>query len=103
MAMEGNCITSAETLMKQFPIAVTKDTRVSRNRFDLGYMNRGAEKMLNVVVLHCDENNRQELLPLTFKVEEKMGNGLQHITKTIETKEKGKKLKIPITLDVVIR
>ena len=103
MAMEGNCITSAETLMKQFPIAVTKDTRVSRNRFDLGYMNRGAEKTLNVVVLHCDENNRQELLPLTFKVEEKMGNGLQHITKTIETKEKGKKLKIPIALDVVIR
>jgi hypothetical protein len=32
-----------------------------------------------------------------------MGNGLQHITKTIETKEKEKKLKIPITLDVVIR
>lgn len=103
MAMEGNCITSTETLMKQFPIAVSKHTRVSRNRFDLGYMNSGAEKTVNVVVLHCDENNRQELFPLKFKVEEKMKKGLQHITKTIETKEKGKKLRIPVTLDVVIR
>jgi len=103
MTMTGQCITSEETLMRQFPIRISDDLRLSANRFDVGIMRVGETKERNVVVLHRDENNRQERIPVRFTVDKKTPKGLQHISCPIETSVKGKRQKMNIRLDVIVR
>ena len=103
ISMIGTCITSEETLMRQFPIRISDDLRLSTNRFDLGIMHVGETKERGVVILHREEGNRQERLPVKFAVDAKTPQGLQHIPYQIETKVKGKKQTLTITLDVLIK
>ena len=103
VSMIGTCITSEETLMRQFPIRISDDLRLSTNRFDLGIMHVGETKERGVVILHREEGNRQERLPVKFAVDAKTPKGLQHIPYQIETKVKGKKQTLTITLDVLIK
>ena len=103
VSMIGTCITSEETLMRQFPIRISDDLRLSTNRFDLGIMHVGETKERGVVILHREEGNRQERLPVKFAVDAKTPKGLQHIPYQIETKVKGKKQILTITLDVLIK
>jgi len=102
MVLEGTCVTSEETLMKQFPIRIVDGIRLSANRFDLGRMSRGEKKERNVVVLHQDEENRQERIPVTFIADEKVGKGLQHIVRTYSTKQGDKTITFHVTFDVII-
>ena len=103
ISMIGTCITSEETLMRQFPIRISDDLRLSTNRFDLGIMHVGETKERGVVILHREEGNRQERIPVKFAVDAKTPKGLQHIPYQIETKVKGKKQTLTITLDVLIK
>ena len=103
LSMVGTCITSEETLMRQFPVRISDDVRLSSNRFDLGIMHIGETKNRNVVILHRNENNRQELITIKFVVDSKTPKGLQHIPYPIKTKVKDKEQTLTITLDVFIK
>jgi hypothetical protein len=103
LSMVGSCITSEETLMRQFPVRISDDIRLSSNRFDLGIMHVGETKERNVIILHRDENNRQERTTVKFSVNTQTPKGLQHIVRTITTSENGKKKKIEVTLDVLVK
>lgn len=103
MSMIGNCITSEETLMRQFPVRISDNIRLSTNRFDLGIMHVGETKERGVLILHRDEKNRQERIPITFTVDANTPKGLQHIPFPVTTTENGKKKTINITLDVIIK
>ena len=97
VSLTGNCITSEETLLKQFPIRVDDHIRLSTNRFDLGRMRKGESKERGVVVLYSD-TKRQERIPVRFTVDSKTPKGLQHIAYPLEIKGK----KVMITLDVFV-
>lgn len=103
LSLIGNCIASEETLMRQFPIRINDSLRLSANRFDLGIMQVGQKKERNVIVLHCDEHNRQERIPIVFKADANYGKGLMHIDHPIIIMEKGRQLKITVTFDVIIK
>ena len=103
IAMEGVCITSEETLMRQFPIRINDDIRISTNRFDVGVMEIGETKTRNVVILHRNENNRSECIPINIKADNTLSKGVHHITQTIYTNSKNKKIAIPIHFDFMIK
>lgn len=103
LSLTGYCITSEETLMRQFPIRISDDIRLSANRFDLGIMHVGETKQRGVIVLHRDEDNRQERIPVTFTVDANTPKGLQHIVHPVKTMVNDNELTIVITLDVMIK
>lgn len=103
LSMVGNCITSEETLMRQFPIRISDEIRLSSNRFDLGIMHVGESKERGVVILHRDEGNRQERISVTFTVDINTTKGLQHISYPIKTLIQGKEQTLNITLDVLVK
>ena len=102
VALYGNCITSEETLSRQFPIRIGNHLRLSANHFDLGMMRIGETKERNVVILHNDEDNRQEIVTVSFTATEGMQKGTHHISHPITTLINGKKTSLPITLDFII-
>lgn len=103
ITMEGVCITSEETLMKQFPIEINDGLRLSANCFDLGMMVTGETKTRNVVILHKDEDNRQECIPVCIKADSSLTKGLHRIKRQIETIHKNQKTTIDINFDVLIK
>ena len=103
LSLVGTCITSEETLMRQFPISISDDIRLSAERFDLGIMHVGETKERNVVILHRNDNNRQERIPIFFTPDRNTTKGLQHISKPIIVSSGGKKKTINITFDVIIK
>ena len=103
LSMIGTCVTSEETLMRQFPIRISDDIRLSANRFDLGIMHVGETKERNVIILHRDNENRQERIPVTFTVNANTPKGLQHISYPIKTSVQGKEQTLTITLDVLVK
>ena len=103
LSMIGTCITSEETLMRQFPIRISDSIRLSANRFDLGIMHIGETKERGVVILHREAGNRQERIPITFTVDAKTPKGLQHIAHPVKTMVNNKEMTIVITLDVMVK
>ena len=89
--------------MRQFPIRIDDGLRLSANHFDLGRMAVGETKERSVVVLHRDEDNRQERLSVTFTADGKHGKGLQHISHPVTIREGEKAVKVDIMLDVFIK
>lgn len=98
LSLVGTCITSEETLLRQFPIRVSDTLRLSTNRFDLGVMRVGERKERTVVVLHRDDN-RQERIPITFNVDVKTPKGLQHIAYPVKVGGQT----VNVTLDVLVK
>lgn len=92
-----------ETLLRQFPVRVSDQLRLSTDRFDLGIMQRGAKRELQVVVLHRDEDNRQERIPVVFSPAADAKTGLQHISYPVTTRVQGREVTLHITLDVIIK
>lgn len=103
MSMIGTCITSEETLMRQFPIRIDDNLRLSTNLFDLGIMHVGEKKERSVVILHRDEANRQERISIVFSPSTTTPKGVQHIQYPIKTFTQGREQKLTITLDVLIK
>ncbi len=100
IALEGTCITSEETLLRQFPIRVNDSLRLSANRFDLGVMHVGERKERGCVVLHtASGQNRRERIPVVFSVDKGTPKGLQHISYPIRISGQV----VNVTLDVVIK
>ena len=103
LAMTGTSILSEETLIRRYPVAVSENLWLSTDRFDLGVMHPGETRERSVVVLHRDENDRTETVPIAFTPDDKTPRGLQHIPYTIVTTEQGKQRQLVITLDVMIK
>ena len=103
LSLIGTCITSEETLLRQFPVRLSDSLRLSTNRFDLGRMAIGETRERNVIVLHRHDNNRQEAIRITFTADEKHGKGLQHIAYPITIGEGNDSIQTTITLDVFIK
>ena len=103
LALEGNCITSEETLARQFPVKINENIRLSTNKYDLGVMSVGESKTRNIAVLHKDEGNRQEYITIKIEVDNRMGKGVKRIEKYIKTKSKNEVINIPIYFDVRIK
>ncbi len=60
LSLTGICITSEETLLRQFPIRINDTLRLSADRFDLGIIHVGETKERTVVILHRSESDRRE-------------------------------------------
>lgn len=111
LVLEGRCLSSEESLAQQFPISISDSIRISANRFDLGIMHVGETKERGVVVLHLEPGSsngaapsyRQERVTIRFTVNAQTTKGLQHIRKPISIRHSGRKLTIPITLDVLVK
>lgn len=103
LTLTGQCITSEETLMQQFPIRISDQLRLSANRLDLGVMRLGESKERGVVVLHRDDNNRKERIPIVFRVDEKHAKGLHHIDHPLTVVTKTGRQVVHVTLDVMIK
>lgn len=103
LSMVGNCVTSEETLQRQFPVRVSDRLRLSADRFDLGIMRVGERKERNVIVLHKADNNRQERFTVSFSPDENSPKGLQHVVRTISTVDGGQSIDLRITLDVIVK
>ena len=103
LSMVGTCITSEETLMRQFPVRISDNIQLSADRFDLGIMHVGESKERGVVILHRDEGNRQERIPITFTVDTTTPKGLQLIPYLIKTSTQRKEQTLTITLDVLVK
>lgn len=99
LTLTGTCITSEETLLRQFPVRVSDSLRLSTNRFDLGIMYEGESKERHVVVLHSSEGNRQERIPVRFTVDAKTPKGLQHIAHPLKIGNET----VTVVLDVLIK
>lgn len=102
LSMVGNCITSEETLQRQFPVRISDRLRLSADRFDLGIMRVGERKERNVIVLHKADNNRQERFTVSFSPDADTPKGLQHIVRTISTDD-GQRRELKITFDVIVK
>ncbi|RUL60138.1 DUF1573 domain-containing protein [Prevotella koreensis] len=98
-ALTGRCITGEETLMRQFPVHINDNLRLSTDRFDLGVMRVGETKERNVVVLHKNKNNSQERIPIHFTVDADKKKGIQHIAYPIIVDG----TEVSILLDVLIK
>lgn len=103
LSLTGNSVLSEETLMKRYPVGVSKNLRLSTDRFDLGVMHPGETKQRTVVALHRDENDQTEQLTISFTPDDKTPKGLQHISYPLVTHDGGKETKVVITLDVMIK
>lgn len=103
LSMTGTCITSEETLLRQFPVRISDNLRLSANRFDLGIMRVGESKERHVMILHRDEGDRQEAVTVSFAPDDKTPKGLQHVRRVIATNERGKRRELVVTLDVMVR
>lgn len=99
LALKGDCITSDETLLRQFPIQVSKGIRLSANRFDLGYMSVGDTKERHVTILYTAKGNKKETRTVHFTVDAKTPKGLQHIAYPLMIGRQ----RTTITLDVFIK
>ena len=99
LSLIGTCITSEETLLRQYPVRISDSLRISANRFDLGILHVGETCERNVAILHRDENNRCESIPIIFTVAPTTPKGLQHIPYHLKVGTHD----VIITLDAVIR
>lgn len=104
VAFEGTCITSEETLLRQFPIQLNDHLSLSRDRFDFGVMAPGSQRTAYVTVLHWDEDYRRETLPVVFTADEKSrAEAVSHIPVTLTTIDGGHPFEFTVTIDVVVK
>jgi len=99
LSLTGSCITSEETLLRQFPIRINDTLRLSADRFDLGIMHVGETKERTVVILHRGQADRREPILITFTPDASTPKGLQHIPYPVKTGNG----EITVTLDVIIK
>lgn len=103
MTMEGECITSEETLLKQFPIHIDDTLRLSADRFDLGIMHVGETKERYVAILHREVVPRRESVKVRLTIDAKTPKGLQHIKYPLQIKHGKKTVTTHVMLDVLVK
>jgi len=92
LSLTGTCITSEETLLRQFPVHLGDS---------LGRMRHGEIKERTVVVLHQDEGNRRETITIGYQADA-TATGLQHVERIVTTTAKGQPVSFTVTFDVII-
>ena len=97
VTLEGNCISSEETILRQYPIFVDENIYMSANHFDLGNMMVGERKSRTIAVIHRDENNRCEYFSLEVDIDSSMKKGIQKIEKHFSLRTKNGVIKVPVT------
>lgn len=111
LALTGTCITSEETLLRQFPVRINDSLRLSADHFDLGRMRPGETKERTVVVLHRGEppsegqegaGYRREVLSVSFTPDDSTPKGLQRIVRQLVTSQQGREVRLNIALDVIV-
>lgn len=101
-ALEGNCISSEETILRQYPIFIDENIYMSADHFDLGNMMVGERKSRTIVVIHRDENNRCEYFSLDVYIDSSMTKGVQRIEKQLSIRTKKGVLNVPINFLVKV-
>ena len=99
IALEGTCISSEETLMRQYPFRVNDHIRLSADRFDLGIMRVGETKERGVVVLDMTEPQRRQRIPVVLTVTQDLPKGLHHIPRRLNWGG----AEFTVILDVIVR
>lgn len=103
MELEGECVPSDESLMRQFPISINENLSASKARFDVGVMKPGATRTVYVAVLHRNDSNKKETFPVTFSVTDKTPKGVQHVERVIEIEDNGQKVPFTVVIDVLVK
>lgn len=103
LVLEGMCVTSEETLMRQFPVRINDDIRLSANRFDVGVMHVGEKKTRHIAILHKDEDNRKESVAVTIEADNNLPKGVSTLKKPVETIYKNKKITFEVFFDVLVK
>jgi len=107
VSLAGECITSEETLLRQFPIHVSERLRLSTDRFDLGIISPGQKLERSVVVLHRGEaslqGSRQECIVISFTPDATMAKGRHRHPYSVKTTDYGREVTLTIMLDFIIR
>ena len=103
LSLEGECVTSEETLLRQFPIRLNESTRLNANRFDLGIVHVGDTKERSVAVLHRDEGDRREVLTVSFTPTDDYPRGVQQVVCPLTTMCQGQTVSFDILLDFLLQ
>lgn len=98
VTLAGSCITSEETLLRQFPVRISDTLRLSTVRFDLGIMHVGESRERTVVALRLPSQT-QERISLRFTVDADTPKGLQHIVKKLKVGGQ----EVAVTLDILVK
>lgn len=101
LALVGNCVTSEETLLRQFPVRVNDRLRLSTDHYDMGRMRVGETRERTVVVLHRDEQDRKDVLTIRYHADGKQ-RGLQHVDYPLKIHSGQQVLTFVIRLDVYV-
>lgn len=96
LSVEGNVITSEETLMKQYPIR-RGDIRLTADTLDMGEVRRGEKKTMYLgILLKMDgvlrnmDRAEKKSIPVTFVADEKAKWGAQNVKVNVPVSEKDK-------------
>lgn len=101
LTLTGYCVTSEETLLRQFPVRINENLRLSTDHFDLGRMRVGEAKERTVVVLHRDKQNRKESLTIRYQPDGSK-RGLQHVDYPLMIRSGKKEQVFIVRLDVFV-
>ena len=98
VAMEGTCITSDETLQRQYPISITDAIRIARKNFDFGIMSRGETRQMGVA-LYDTATGTKASVPVTLTITDSMPQGVNKIERKVEWGG----VAIPVSIRVRVR
>lgn len=101
-ALEGTCVTSEETLLLQHPVVINDNVRISRDRYDLGYVSVGEKRERTVSVWHRDTNQR-ESFTISFQPTADTKKGLNHVPNVIKIHTSEGEVATVVTFDVIVR
>lgn len=82
LSIEGNVITSEETLLRQFPIR-RGNVRLTTDTLNMGEVRREEQKTMYVGVLTDLQKGEKTSVPVTFLADDKVGWGAQYIKRCI--------------------
>lgn len=125
ISLVGTCVTSEETLLRQFPVSVNEHLRLSADHFDLGRLRVGDTCQRTLVLLHRDQGKRlrvgetsakrlstngaqegsgirRELVPINYTVPQGMTHGLHHVNYSVQTEVDGKRCTFTVILDLFV-
>jgi len=113
ISLTGTCVTSEETLLRQFPVSVNQHLRLSADRFDLGRLRVGDTCQRTLVLLHRDQGKRQrvgeqgsgirrELVTINYTVPQGMAHGLHHVNHSVQTEVDGQPFTLTVILDLFV-
>lgn len=102
LALEGTCVTSEETLLLQHPVVINDNVRISRDRYDLGYVSVGEKRERTVSVWHRDTNQR-ESFTISFQPTADTKKGLNHVPNVVKIHTSEGEVATVVTFDVIVR